>query len=117
MQVEVNYSDSFYQKLNPDNYRNCIIGTVKDIAEEALNGCQSECPVRTGNLRDSHDVEVNEFEASVTNSADYWEYVVYGTRRTPPNNYPERVRNNLVSGNVINDSFRNELLNQGIDVE
>ena len=105
MPVEFTINDSFTKKTDASAYI------------EAMTECQSECPVRTGNLRDSHSVESGEMEAAIHNSAYYWVYVVYGTSRMAANNYPQRAWNTIISQNVIEDVLKTKLKENGIDVQ
>lgn len=117
MGVNVIYNDGFYNKLNPDNYKEAISETVKDVGDSFLEGCQEECPVDTGNLRDSHYVVFDGLSFTINNSAEYWVYVVYGTYKMSANNYPQRVINNIIGSNTIVGFFNDELNNVGIGVE
>lgn len=117
MSVEITFGDSYQKKMDPSNYVNAIRDTVSEVAQETMVECQSECPVRTGNLRDNHAVESEEFTASITNSAEYWVYVVYGTRRMASNNYPSRAWNTMISQNRVGEIFKSKLNENGIDTE
>lgn len=103
--------------MDPSIYVNAIRDTVSEVAKETMVECQSECPVRTGNLRDSHAVESDEFTATITNSAEYWVYVVYGTSRMASNNYPSRAWNTMISQDRISEIFKTKLKENGIDTE
>lgn len=116
MSVEITFGDSYAKKMDPSIYVNAIQDTVSEVAQETMTECQSECPVRTGNLRDSHAVENDEFSASITNSAEYWVYVVYGTSRMASNNYPSRAWNTMISQNRISEIFKSKLNENGIDI-
>ena len=117
MPALITFNDSYYAKTNPENYVNAMKATVGDTADATMSECQSECPVRTGNLRDSHFVEKDEFTATIHNSAEYWIYVVYGTSRMASNNYPMRAWNTIRSENVIGTIYMNRLKENGIDVQ
>lgn len=97
MNVEAIYSQSFYDKLDGNNYVNMFMDIIEESTNEANERCQSECPVDTGLLRDSHEVDVGGLTGSVTNSTDYWVYVVYGTYKMSANDYPLRVVNSMIS--------------------
>lgn len=117
MSVEITFNDSYNKKMDSSLYVNAIRDTVSEVAQQTMVECQSECPVRTGNLRDSHSVEIDEFSASISNSAEYWMYVVYGTSRMASNNYPSRAWNTMISGNRISEIFKSKLNENGIDTE
>ncbi|WP_405286363.1 HK97 gp10 family phage protein [Methanobrevibacter sp.] len=115
MPVEITINDSFTNKTNPEAYSNAIRDTVSEVSEKTMEECQAECPVRTGNLRDSHSVESDGMEATIRNSAEYWIYVVYGTSRMSANNYPQRAWNTIISQDVIGEIFKSKLNENGID--
>ena len=117
MPVEITINDSFNKKTDPEAYLEAIRGTVSEVSEKTMLECQSECPVRTGNLRDSHSVEADDMEATIRNSAEYWMYVVYGTSRMAANNYPQRAWNTIISQDVIGEVFKSKLKENGIDTE
>lgn len=117
MGVEITINDSFIQKVNTDAYVKAISETVGEVTQRTMDECQNECPVRTGNLRDSHSIETDEMTGSIHNSAEYWVYVVYGTSRQSANNYPQRALNTIVSQDVISEIFKSKLNDNGIDTQ
>lgn len=117
MPVEITFSDSYYKKFNAESYANAIKDTVKGVTEEGMVECQSECPVRTGNLRDSHLTEIDEYSGKILNTAHYCLYVVYGTYKMAANNYPSRAWNNMLSQGSVRTIFNENLSKYGIDVE
>ena len=117
MGVEFTISDSFTNKTNTESYTNAIRDTLSEVIERTMAECQNECPVRTGNLRDSHSTSIDDFSGTITNSAEYWMYVVYGTSRMAANDYPQRAWNNIVSQDVIGEVFKSKLNENGIDTE
>lgn len=117
MPVDITFKDSYTKKMDASLYVDAIQDTVSEVAQETMTECQSECPVRTSNLRDSHAVENSEFSATITNSAEYWMYVVYGTSRMASNNYPSRAWNTMISQNRVGEIFKNKLNEKGIDTE
>ena len=117
MPVEFTINDSFTKKTDASAYIEAMKATVSEVSEKTMTECKSECPVRTGNLRDSHSVESGEMEAAIHNSAYYWVYVVYGTSRMAANNYPQRAWNTIISQNVIGDVLKTKLKENGIEVQ
>ncbi|MBQ6220029.1 MAG: HK97 gp10 family phage protein [Methanobrevibacter sp.] len=115
--VSLTFNDSFYKKLDTNSITEAITDTVNDVTEAAVSECQSECPVRTGNLRDSHYTEIDDYTGSILNTAEYWIYVVYGTYKMSANNYPSRAWNNMLSQNTIGNLFHENLIKHGVDVE
>jgi len=115
MPVEITINESFTKKTDPEAYSKAMVDTVSDVTQKTMEECQAECPVRTGNLRDSHSVESDGMESTIRNSAEYWIYVVYGTSRMAANNYPQRAWNNIISQDVIGEIFKSKLNENGID--
>lgn len=113
LRLDVIYGGSYYNKVNPSNYVASFEEVIDGRTNDAMDLCMTECPVDTGNLRDSHDVDVDGLTGRVTNSAEYWVYVVYGTYKMSANNYPVRVSNQLKSIG-IEDRLNTALRNNGI---
>ena len=114
MNIEVIYEQSYYDKTDPTNYTSMMEDVVTGTATEGMELCMSECPVDTSLLRDSHEVESNGLEAVILNSTDYWMYVVYGTYKMSANNYPQRVVNQLMSSDFIENLVNESLSEKGI---
>lgn len=93
--VNVTINESFYSKTNSENYRKAVSETLKSIGTSAEEQCRLECPVRTGNLRDSHYTVSEEDVCRVLNTAEYAKDVIYGNSTRSPNDYPQRALNNL----------------------
>ena len=109
MGVDITINASFEKKVNPDNYKAAIQDTLAESTERIMEEFQNECPVRTGNLRDSRSVEIGEMSSSIHNSAEYAGYVIYGTSRMSPNNYPQRAWNTIVSQGIIKQILSKKL--------
>ena len=114
MNLEVIYGQSYFDKINPQTYISAIEEVISNITQEAIALCMDECPVDTGLLRDSHEADVGGFVGRITNSTDYWVYVVYGTYKMSANNYPQRVIGEMVSSNIISDNVNSVLSEKGI---
>lgn len=113
--VEVTINQSFNNKVNVDNYKKAMDETIKLVTYEAEDGCINECPVRTGFLRDSHYTEFNNGLGRVMNSAEYAHDVIYGTRYSRSNDYPQRVLNSMKTD--YSSLFRRALLDLGVEIE
>ena len=113
MGVQINYSDSYYNKLNPDNYIQAEEEAVKNITLEAEEKCREEAPVDTGLLRDSHYSEIDGLVGRVMNDVEYAPYVIYGTSKQSANNYPQRELNDMVDS--YSEKFKEALNNNGVD--
>lgn len=108
------YFDSYYNKLDSNKYLKAEEDCIKNITLEAEEGCINEAPVRTGNLRDGHYSEINGLEGKVMNDVEYMPYVVYGTSRQAPNNYPQRVLNAMAE--TYYEKFIESLRDNGVDI-
>lgn len=114
MGANVEYGDRYYRIIDTSNYIKAEEECIKNITLEAEEGCINEAPVDTGLLRDSHYSEIDGLEGRVMNDVEYSAYVIYGTSRQSPNNYPQRVLNDL-SGKY-NEIFLEALRNNGVDI-
>ena len=114
MGANVEYGDRYYRIIDTSNYIKAEEECIKNITLEAEEGCTNEAPVDTGLLRDSHYSEIDGLEGRVMNDVEYSAYVIYGTSRQSPNNYPQRVLNDL-SGKY-NEIFLEALRNNGVDI-
>lgn len=114
MGVNIEYSDRYYRITDPNVYIQAEEECIKNITLEAEEGCINEAPVDTGLLRDSHYSEIEGLEGRVMNDVGYSVYVIYGTSKQSPNNYPQRVLNEL-SGRY-NEIFLEALRNNGVDI-
>ncbi len=88
--------------------------TIQEITQELETECRKECPVRTGNLRDGHFTSTTILEGNVHNHVEYAPYVIYGTSRQAPNNYPQRAKNNVMGKNDIASKLEDNLEKRGI---
>lgn len=93
--LEVKFTDSYNRKTNPSLYEDSLRDVIEFFTNELVDACKDEAPVRTGNLRDGHYPIVNDLTGSVGNDVEYAPYVIFGTSRQAPNNYPQRVVNKV----------------------
>lgn len=75
----------FYNtRLNPSRLQ----GFLKSAGEEGLQVAKSQCPVKTGHLRDGNQIEVstngNVLTLHFFNEVEYGPYVNYGTSKMSP---------------------------------
>lgn len=115
MGVEIIFSESYYNKLNPDNYIKAEEEVIRNVVLEAEELCMAEAPVDTGLLRDSHYSESEGLSGRVMNDVEYAVYVIYGTSRQSANNYPQRVVNEL-SGSY-GERFIEALNSMGVNTQ
>lgn len=105
VEVKVTFNQSFYDKLNESTFRYAAEETVKEVTNELKEECETQCPVRTGNLRDGHYTIVNGLEGSVANNVEYAPYVVFGTSRQSANNYPQRAMSAIAGRGIATEIF------------
>ncbi len=59
-------------------------------------------PVDTGNLISNHEInKTDQLEKTISNNTEYAKYVINGTSKTPPNDYPQRTIENIENQNSI----------------
>lgn len=114
-QLDVKFNTSFYKKTDPSLVKECIEECITELTNEAEKECRAICPVDTGLLRDSHSTSTSGLEGSVHNSTEYWMYVVYGTYKQSPQNYPEEVVNTLNSNDTAGKILKEKLKSKGIE--
>ena len=114
IEIKIDYNDSFYKKTNPNTYIQAISETIEFVTSQFVEGCKDEAPVRTGQLRDGHYSKVNGLEGYVCNNVEYAKYVIYGTSRQAPNNYPARVAKKMNIGETSRSLFEQSLITQGV---
>ena len=78
-------SDDLHRKLNEARMRSAMDKAVTQTTRELKDMCAMKAPKITGNLRRSHSYEVrrggNKIEGLIKNSANYWQYVNFGTSK------------------------------------
>jgi hypothetical protein len=77
-------TEFFNTRLNPSRLQ----GFLKSAGEHGLQVAKSQCPVKTGRLRDGNQIEVsangNTPSLHFFNEVEYGPYVNYGTSRMSP---------------------------------
>lgn len=101
-------------KLKAEAYQQAEEDFIQRITEDTVEECKLEAPVITGRLRDGHYSEVDGLIGYVKNDVEYALYVIYGTDKQPPNNYPQRALYNI-QGQYM-EKFIECLRNNGVDV-
>ena len=114
LDIKVEFTDSFYKKLNSMNMVEACSDTINEITDELVEECKAECPVRTGNLRDGHFSSKTILQGNVHNHVHYAPYVIYGTSRQSPNNYPQRAKNKVATSDKIHSKLEEHLRERGI---
>lgn len=113
-EVTVEFTDSYYTKLNPETYVDSAKECMKYMADILNDEIKDEAPVRTGRLREGHYVrEDNGLSYFLCNNVEYAPYVIYGTSRQAPNDYPTRVMNR-VNVDRVESLFSSSLITKGV---
>ena len=79
-----------------------------------LDAVRDEAPVRTGNLRDGHYMTSNKLTYMIGNNVEYAPFVIYGTSRQAPNNYPARAINRMNVSETVSSLFNQSLITRGV---
>lgn len=96
MQINVTtkVNESLNKKLDEVRIKTALEKAVRQTALDLQKASMKECPVDTGNLRRSHSYEVrmsgSMIEALLKNSANYWQYVNFGTSKMDANDFMTR---------------------------
>lgn len=117
IQFNVDFLPNFYNKLNEKAFIHAEEQLIEKLTRELEIQCVREAPVRTGKLRDSHYTIIDGLDSYVGNNVDYTPYVVLGTSRQAPNNYPQRAINTVITETYLKLVFEDYLRYNGIDVE
>ena len=112
--IKIEYTDSFYLKTDPTIYKEGLRDVIKYVAEDIVKSLKTEAPVRTGRLRDGHYSRLENLNAYIGNNVPYAKYVIYGTSRMAPNNYPSRVLNHIGISDKSASLFEESLIMRGV---
>ena len=108
---EVLYKESLKRKIDSDLMEKIASEVIRKGTLEAEKRCKEECPVRTGKLKRGHKHNIQKLEATVSNNVDYAPYVIRGTSKQSPNNYPSRVVKSMSNQKYVGRLARQELNN------
>ena len=114
IQVSVKLSDGFLKKTDESLFKQCIEDVISNVTLEAESRCRIKSPYATGNLRRCHSSDIHSMEGRVTNSAEYATYVIHGTSRMSPRNYPLEVCNELHSERYISKHASDSFAKRGL---
>ena len=114
LDIKVDIAESFNRKIDTTNLLEACSETVQTVTRELEQACRDECPVRTGNLRDGHFTSTTALQGNVHNHVHYAKYVIYGTSRQAPNNYPQRAKNRVADSGKIASILQENLQKRGI---
>lgn len=123
--IDIEFEPSFYKKVNHQVISECGFQTIRKTTLEAEKRCKVQAPgpgnqlpgttyKAIGRLRRSHSSKISQDEGLVTNSTNYWRYVVYGTSKMPARNYPQKIANELISEQYITRTMLTELRRKGV---
>ena len=106
---EVLYKESLKRKLEPELMEKIASEVIRKGTLEAEKRCKAECPVRTGKLKGGHKHNIQKLESTVSNNVEYAPYVIHGTHKQSPNNYPARVVKTMSNQKYVGRLARQEL--------
>lgn len=107
--ITVELSEGFYSKTNPSTFNLLINQTVNDCANELLEYIKGEAPVRTGRLRDGHQLQKNGNWINIVNEAYYWKYVI-----ARGNDYIDRGLLQFINDRIIEEKTMDYLRMAGL---
>lgn len=114
LDIKVELTDSYYRKLNSMTLVEACSDTIQELTTRLEEECRKECPVQTGNLRDGHFSSTTILQGNIHNHVEYAPYVIYGTSRQAPNNYPQRARNKVILSNTIQSVLEEHMRDKGL---
>lgn len=112
--IKVDFNDSFFTKTKTDFYESALKESIEYVTNEFVNACKDEAPVRTGRLKDGHYARMDGLTGIVGNDVEYAPYVIYGTSRQAPNNYPSRVASRMNLSGTVSSRFQQSLITNGV---
>lgn len=111
--IDIQFSNSFYKKLDSKNLLDSASKAIEYAGRECNEEIKKEAPVRTGRLRDGHELRGVGLQAVLVNNVEYFPFVVYGTSRQSANNYPQRVIGRLNIHGLVQSRFEESLITRG----
>lgn len=107
--VTVELQPSYYTKINNYIYPQIINEVLRESGEELLEYIKDEAPVRTGRLRDGHELNKGNGWINITNEAYYWKYVVWRG-----NDYLDRGLIQFINNRIIEEKTNEKLYQNDI---
>ena len=113
IKINIEFTDEYQRKMNI-NWED-ILSQLNEKAIENIynyiitpgdgvkNGNQPSggAPVDTGNLINNHYIKNNsKLEHTIENNTEYVQYVINGTSKMAPNDYPERAKEDFLSNEL-----------------
>ena len=123
--IQVELEPSFKRKINHQAVKRAEQTTIRNTTLEAEKRCKVQAPgpgnqlpgtkyKAIGRLRRSHSVKLSDDEGQVKNSTNYWRFVVFGTRKMPARNYPQKIVKQLSGENYMTRTMLTELRRMGV---
>ena len=107
--ITIELEPSYYTKINNYIYPQIINSVLEESGEELLDFIKDEAPVRTGRLRDGHELQKGNGWINITNEAYYWKYVVWRG-----NDYINRGLLQFINAQIIEEKTNEKLTEEGI---
>ena len=107
--ITVELQPSYYTKINNYIYPQIIDEVIGESGEDLLDFIKDEAPVRTGRLRDGHELHKGNGWINITNEAYYWKYVVWRG-----NDYLNRGLIQFINSKIIEEKTNGKLRENGI---
>lgn len=107
--ITVEFTPSFYTKINNYIYPQIINKVLEESGEELLEYIKEEAPVRTGRLRDGHSIQKKYGYINITNEAYYWKYVVMRG-----NDYISRGLLQFINRQIIEEKTQQQMAQAGL---
>lgn len=107
--ITIELTPSYYTKVSPEQYPPIINRVLEESGAELVEYIKDEAPVRTGRLRDGHELQKGNGYINITNEAYYWKYVVW-----LGNDYINRGLLEFINSQVIEEKTTEQLYENGI---
>lgn len=107
--VTVEFTPSFYMKVNNYIYPQIIDEVLEESGEELVKYLKEESPVRTGRLRDGHKLQKSMGNINITNEAYYWKYVIMRG-----NDYISRGLLQFINDKIVEEKTAEKLVEKGL---
>lgn len=107
--ITIELEPSYYTKINNYIYPQIINQVLEESGEHLIDYIKDEAPVRTGRLRDGHELNKGYGWINITNEAYYWKYVVWRG-----NDYINRGLLQFINNQIIEQKTTEKLYQEGI---
>lgn len=104
---------SVQKKLKDTRVIRAAQTAVKQTMYDLQKECMKEAPVDTGNLRRSHSVQINagrnQVQGILSNNANYWVYVNFGTSKMAANAFLDRAFAKVQPNKKVMEYFKSNM--------